>query len=84
MNWYKKAQSMYLGDCRSIDIWDATEMAQIIENSKPITAKQFTSLTNKSYDSKGYYSWEYGKNDDKGVVWAYDLNEDIHYFYELV
>ena len=83
MNWYKKAQASYLGDCRSMeDIYDATEMAQIIENSTSITAKQFTNLTGKSYDNKNYYSFEYGKNNH--IVWAYDLNEDIHYFYELV
>jgi len=71
----------YQGDCITIldnnpDLFqDATEMAQVIENSTPITRKEFKSLSN----GKTGKFFSYGKYKD--LLWSYDSLEDIHYFY---
>ena len=84
MNWYKKAQTIYLGDCRSIDIFDATEIAQLIENGSNITreeAVKYIKNLPKSYHKRPH-DFSFGKN--KNIYWMYDDLKDIHYFYELV
>lgn len=74
----------YLGTCIStVDdscIWDATEMAQIIENSQPFDIEGIYShlpdeLKQKVKDNK----IKTGINGD--IVWVYDTTKDIHYFY---
>ena len=70
----------YQGDCITIldnsDLFgDATEMAQVIENSTPITKKDFKRL---SQGKTGKF-FSYGRYKD--LLWSYDTLEDIHYFY---
>lgn len=84
MNWYKKAQSMYLGDCRSIDIWDATEMAQMIENGQDISSEDAIKLIKEipKFYNKRPDDFSFGRNGQ--ILWMYDNLKDVHYFYELV
>ena len=92
MTWYKKAQQVYyeyLGDCISTvdeyDLWDATEMAYLIENSTPCDARQLMSTPFVFDELKTKF-----KNDpddfdcgiNENIVWLHDLDDDIHYFYK--
>ncbi len=78
----------FVGDCTDCleDEWfrdniasDATELAQIIDNSSPITREQFEA------DCGSYIAplpnRQYGFNEKAGVMWAYDEGSDIHWFF---
>ena len=89
----------FRGDCRTILdqgtlFNDATEMAQAIENSKPLTYKQFMSMiflrdipqTNFKKALVKYYPDKFKFGIGKGIedfIFAYDTIEDIHYFFTL-
>jgi len=82
INWYRTSQASYLGDCRSITMWDATEMSQLIENSEIINsgiAESYIKDMPESYNNGGDFI--FGRNED--IIWAYDDIKDIHYFYEI-
>jgi len=85
-------KSNYVGDCRTIidnDILfsDATEMAQVIENSKQIPYEEFINSINfkniprllmlnfRKHPNKFVFG-KYGK-----LLWAHQVNNDIHYFF---
>ncbi len=77
----------YLGTCIStVDdscIWDATEMAQLIENSKDFDVHgiyPFLSSELKRKVENHSSIIECGINND--IVWVYDSIDDIHYFYK--
>ena len=80
----------YVGDCRSIVnhqtlFSDATQMAQAVENSIPITYDKFITLVDLSGTSRMFHlnlrkhpDWfTFGKHES--LVWAYD--GDIHFFF---
>jgi len=82
----------YVGDCRTIidrDILfsDATEMAQIIENSIKISYQDFCKVADlsgtprllKLYLRKNPDRFLFGKCEN--IKWVYDTNTDIHYFF---
>ena len=76
----------YLGTCIStVDdscIWDATEMAQLIENSDSFDIEgiyPFLSDELKQKVKNNPSSIESGINEN--IVWIYDVKSDIHYFY---
>lgn len=87
----------FRGDCRTIldqgtPFSDATEMAQAIENSIPISYAQFMNMifvkdiprSNFKSALVKYYpdKFEFGSgNGDVPFVFAYDTIEDIHYFF---
>lgn len=85
-------QRVYRGDCRTIldtgDLFgDATEMSSAIENSEPINHLQFLSQVNLIGTDK-IFKQRLRKNTDnfkfgqyKDLVWAYDEETDIHYFF---
>jgi hypothetical protein len=93
--WYKKAQSKkaFVGDCATgLDndtfqryiAQDATELAQLIENSNPISLDQFLDLcmTDEKFRNRILRNkdiFEAGQFND--VIWLWDTNRDIHYFY---
>jgi len=77
----------YLGTCIStVDdscMWDATEMAQLIENSDKFDiygVYPFLSNELKQKVENNPSTIECGVNND--IVWVYDTIEDIHYFYK--
>ena len=79
----------YLGNCiDTIDVyqyWDATEMAQMIENSESYDIQKILSfLTDyiklKYQNTPGVF--ECGIYND--IVWVYDADDDMHYFYQLL
>jgi len=77
----------YLGTCIStIDdscMWDATEMAQLIENSDGFDIYgiyPFLSNELKHKVENNPSAIKCGINND--IVWIYDSTEDIHYFYK--
>lgn len=79
----------YIGTCVStVDdscIWDATEMAQLIENSKPFDIEgiyPFLSDELKQKVKNNPSEIESGINDS--IIWVYDTLEDIHYFYKRI
>ena len=70
----------YRGDCRTIlerdDLFDdATQMAQVVENSKRINKAQYNKLVGGKVRAK----YKYGQYKD--LVWRYDPKRDIHHFY---
>ena len=86
MNWYKKAQYEYIGDCRDtvdeLEMWDATEMAQTIENSNLIDPQTIIPFINDYFGEKisaNPNNFEAGEF--QNIVWIYDLTIDIHYFF---
>lgn len=79
----------YLGTCIStVDdscIWDATEMAQLIENSDSFDIEgiyPFLSDELKQKVKNNPSEIESGINDN--IVWVYDNLNDIHYFYKRI
>ena len=77
----------YIGTCIStVDdscIWDATEMAQIIENSHPFDIEGIFPFLSDSLKQKAKNNQvEAGINEN--IVWVYDIVEDIHYFYKKI
>lgn len=95
MNWYKRAQvkKIFVGDCvnglnnevfKDVIAEDATELAQLIENSTPITLSQFLDLCDidikfkkRIIGSKDIFKAGQFNN----IVWLYDKSRDKHYFY---
>jgi hypothetical protein len=70
----------FVGDCRTIlkknDVFsDATEMAQVVNRSKRISAELFQKLTGARV-ARGYSYGVY-----KSLVWKYNQKNDVHYFY---
>jgi len=103
MNWYKKtkfkkiAQTKYeyIGNCKDtvdiLGIWDATEMAQMIdennEDVKPWNIKEiipFVPSQQKIQILQNPSNFECEKNISENIVWIYDINKDIHYFYRNI
>jgi len=94
MNWYEKYSQtikkyQFIGTCIStVDdscIWDATEMAQIIENSSSYDVMNilpFIDIKLKNSIIKNMQNFECGINNE--IVWIYDINKDLHYFYEEI
>ena len=87
MNWYKMSQSYsYIGNCidtvDSLRMWDATEMAQVIENSDSYNIKNLFPFIEESMKQRilknpeNFESGRYGT-----IVWFYDFEPDIHYFF---
>jgi hypothetical protein len=79
----------YLGTCiTTVDdscIWDATEMAQLIDNSRPFDIDGiYTFLSNelKNKVKNNPSEVECGINND--IVFVYDIQDDIHYFYKKI
>jgi len=79
----------YLGTCIStVDdscMWDATEMAQLIDNSVQFDIEgiyPFLSDKLKTKIKNSPSEIEAGINDN--IVWVYDNLDDIHYFYKRI
>ena len=81
LKWYH-----YIGDCKTglehenfqIEVADdATELAQLIENSKNMSKNSFAMATGISNED----AEEFGYNEDRNVVWSYNQGEDLHKFY---
>ena len=85
-------QYEYIGDCLStvdeLKMWDATEMAQFIENSKSINVLKFLPFINDAFTTlknkikKNPNKFEAGKL--KNIVYVYDTVKDIHYFWKKI
>jgi hypothetical protein len=80
---------VYLGNCiTTVDdscIWDATEMAQLIENSEDFDIHgiyPFLSNKLKKKVKNNLSTFSCGINHD--IVWVYDSMDDIHYFYQKI
>jgi hypothetical protein len=80
----------YLGTCiTTVDedqIWDATEMAYLIENSDPFDKVKLVPYLDEelkkmviSDDSDRFYSGQ-----KYNIVWLHDDEIDIHYFYNMI
>jgi hypothetical protein len=79
---------LFLGNCiTTVDegMWDATEMAQLIENSKPgaevaLLLPYVPEELRKPmlFDNSDRFS--FGRNGR--IVWFHDDETDIHYFYQ--
>lgn len=77
----------YIGDCRStVDVdnmWDTTEMAQIIENSQQVPVKSILPFIPREFREQVMAhpnQFEAGKY--QNLIWLYDVNTDIHHFFE--
>lgn len=96
MNWYKLALNVkkkFVGTCvtglnndffQNNIAQDATELAQLIENSQPITLSQFlescdVDLNLKTKILKNKNTFEAGQSNN--IIWLWNKNSDIHYFY---
>jgi hypothetical protein len=82
----------YIGDCTTgledesfcNFMEDATEMAQLVESSKPLEISDFlriTELVEEHEEAAHKPGMTFGFNDAKGVAWMYDNTADIHYFF---
>ena len=79
----------YIGTCIStvddLCMWDATEMAQLIDNSEPFDIGNILPFVNQELKNKIYdtpSNFDCGKL--KNIAWIYDFDDDMHYFYEIV
>jgi hypothetical protein len=87
MNWYKQATSYeYIGDCRdtvdTLKIWDATQMAQLIENSSPLNPQGIMEIVGENFSQQIMQNpsiFEAGEY--QSIVWLYNTEIDIHYFF---
>jgi hypothetical protein len=78
----------YIGTCATtVDdacLWDATEMAQMIENSEPADIRDV--LKRISPDSKAMLNFDIHNITEAGnynyIWWLYDDSNDTHYFFE--
>jgi hypothetical protein len=80
----------YMGTCIStVDdscIWDATEMAQVIEASEDFNLRivmQFVNQPLKNEIELNINNFESGINKTNNIIWIYDIDSDIHYFYKI-
>ena len=79
----------FIGTCITtvddLDFWDATEMAQCIEDSTPMDVSELVDLLgNKELAAKikaNKENFEAGSN--HSIAWIYDIDEDLHYFYYM-
>ncbi len=80
----------FFGNCiTTVDndaCWDATEMAQYVENSKPLSINNFIELANLDPKllqiiRKNPSNFEAGLGDDSEIIWLYDIKKDLHYFF---
>lgn len=82
----------YIGDCTTgledeqfCDfISDPTDMAQLVENSTPLKIDEFLRLTDLDEEHERIAhegNTSFGYNPDRRVVWMYDNDNDIHYFF---
>lgn len=79
----------FIGTCITtvddLDFWDATEMAQCIDNSTPMNVLELADLLdNKELSTKikaNPENFEAGSN--QSIAWIYDSDEDLHYFYYM-
>lgn len=94
MKWIKSKNYIYLGNCiDTVDsgIWDATEMAQVIDETKK-EVKDFDIQKVLSYvQSKlkkrikdNPENFESKINTQENIIWIYDIEDDIHYFWEII
>ena len=66
----------FVANC--IDGWEdtiaenPTMLAQLVENSKEITEKQFKKLIGNSFFNAETFGGYYGYNKDVGVAWSYN------------
>jgi hypothetical protein len=60
---------------------DATELAQMIENSGKVPARQFLGSCEILPAHKKIKNKSYAYNPDYDIYWFYDKKKDIHYFY---
>lgn len=60
---------------------NATELAQMIEASGDISARQFLNRCAVLPAHKEIKNKLYAYNFDYDIYWFYDNNKDIHYFY---
>jgi hypothetical protein len=99
MSWLQRISQMdkrvFIGQCVSglddpgfCDIvgYDATEMAQLVENGQEISFQDFLSkcilestvLSSIESEPNRYIFFI---NIDRNILWIYDKGSDIHYFY---
>ena len=77
----------YVTSCRTPEElnMDATELAQMVENSQIINKEEFLNNAEILPEHKKFlstaYGTTYGYNKDYDIMWLYDINKDIHYFY---
>lgn len=60
---------------------DATELAQMIENSGKILSRQFLNRCDILFPHKKIKNKSYGYSPDYDIYFFYDSKKDIHYFY---
>ena len=84
-----KHDYFYFGTCidtvDELELWDATQMSNLIENSKKYDIrKMYPFIEDKRLlnrikkDKEGF---ECGISDNKRIIWIWDLDKDIHYFF---
>ena len=79
-------KKLYRGNCISItedpdlDV-DATEIAQLVENSVYITEGLFLQNCNVLPEHLEIENQIFGFNKTEDVYFVYDTDKDIHYFY---
>ena len=97
MNWYKKiASKVFIGNCitglndplfqNALQIYDATDLAQLVEKGKKISKEQFLSMCfvedsilQQINQNPNNFIFYYDNLDD--IAWIYNINKDIEYFY---
>ena len=69
-------------DCPNSPYDNATEMEQDIERGESLSTNEFFTLVGSNYpaDLKITKNFYFGKT-ELGIVYAYDENDDIHYFF---
>ncbi len=98
MNWYKIANNkIFIGNCISglddpyfqntLGIYDATELAQLVENGIKISYEQFLNYANLHPETikkiqQNPENYEFYYNRERNIVWIYNINEDVEYFYK--
>ena len=79
----------FIGTCITtvddLNFWDATEMAQCIENSTPTNVLDLVDLLDDVKLAAKIKSdpENFDAGTCKSIVWIYDEDEDLHYFYYM-
>lgn len=87
---FLKENLEYIGNCidtvDELQLWDATEMEQMIENSEHIDFNKILSSLpqyfQKMFTKFNTNRLSAGINKEEGIVWIYDEAKDIHYFFK--
>ena len=89
------AAKVYVGNCvhgledpqfTNLIAADATELAQLIEAGISLAPHSFFALCSVEKPlataiQQQPQNFEFAINQKRNVIWAYDLDQDIHYFY---